>query len=174
MFTLPLSEVGKNNFIFLHVFKLLLRFIYIMEENRLLKLMVAHHGLIEALLVVFKDSLNDPQKAQESFDDFKWQTEKHFFVEEKVNFRFVLVDQEELYKIVQRLTDEHSQMLGMLGRLEDQLKKGEQVEMDALVDMLTKHREVEEKVLYPKMDELLGEYQKNLITKRINEIVIEK
>lgn len=144
------------------------------ENNGLLRLMVAHHGLIDALLVIFKDSLTDREKALKAFDDFRWQTEKHFFTEEKVNFRFIFANQEELYKIVQHLIEEHSQMLGMLGRIETQLQDGKKVEMDALADFLQKHRRTEEQMLYPKMEELLSDYQKEIIIKRINEVVLEK
>lgn len=145
------------------------------KENKILPLMVAHHGLIEVLVVVFRDSLSDNQKAKETFEDLKWQMEKHFFVEEKINFRFVFPTQEELYALVQHLLEEHDQLLGMASRIELDLKEGKkEIEIDAFVDMLTHHREVEEKVLYPKLDETLSDFQKDMIIRRINEVTIEK
>ncbi|OHA15740.1 MAG: hypothetical protein A3A10_02895 [Candidatus Tagabacteria bacterium RIFCSPLOWO2_01_FULL_42_9] len=143
------------------------------NDSRLLKLMIAHHGLIEALLAVFKDNLSDLEKAQKALDDFRWQTEKHFFAEEKINFRFVFYTQEDLYKITQHLIEEHSQILGMMNRIERQLQEKKKIELDALSDLLQRHRETEEKILYPKMDEFLSQHQKDLIIGRINEVALK-
>lgn len=144
------------------------------NDNRLLKLMIAHHGLIEVLLAVFKDSLSDSEKAPKALGDFRWQAEKHFFAEEKVNFRFVFYNQEDLYKIIRHLIEEHSQILEMINSIERQLQEKKKVELDALSDLLREHRETEEKILYPQMDELLSQYQKDLMIERINEIVLRK
>lgn len=144
------------------------------EVNRLLSLMVAHHGLIETLLVVFKDSLSQPVEAKKNFANFKWQVEKHFFVEEKIPFRFIFSEEEQLYELVKKLLEEHSQLLGMIGRVEMQLEKGEAVDMLGLQDLLTKHRKIEEQSLYPKLADMLSQEQRGLIIKRINEIALSQ
>ena len=144
------------------------------KDNRLLKLMIAHHGLIEVLLAVFKDSLSDSEKALKALGDLGWQTEKHFFTEEKVNFRFVFYNQADVYKITQHMIEEHSQILGMINKIEGQLQEKKEIELNSLSDLLQEHRETEEKILYPKMDELLSQYQKDLMIERINEVVLIK
>ena len=144
------------------------------NDNRLLKLMIAHHGLIEALLAAFKDSLSDLEKAPKALNNLSWQTEKHFFIEEKINFRFVFYNQENLYKITKHLIEEHSQILGMLKKIEGQLQKKKKIELNALSGLLREHRETEEKILYPKMDELLSQYQKDLMIEKINEVVLRE
>ena len=94
-----------------------------MEENRILKLMIAHHGLLEALLVLFRDSLDNSDEAKKIFDDFKWQMEKHFFIEEKINFGRIVAAQPGLSEVVRKLLEEHGQMLVMAGRIKEQLEK---------------------------------------------------
>ncbi len=144
------------------------------NNNGLLKLMIAHHGLIEALFQVFRDDLGDREKAKQALDNFKWQAEKHFFVEEKTGFVFVFNVQDELYKVVQELINEHSQMMGMIGRIEMQLRDGQKVEAEGFLNMLQEHRKTEEQILYPKMEKLLSQYQKDLIIERIKEVVLKK
>lgn len=144
------------------------------NDDRLLNLMIAHHGLIEVLLATFRDSLSDSEKAREVFDDFKWQIEKHFFVEENINFRFVFANREDLYKVVQRLLEEHKEMLRMMDEIEQQLQNKMKIESDALMNLLQTHAGIEENILYPKMEEFLTQYQIDLIMERINEIVLKK
>jgi len=63
--------------------------------------------------------------------------------------------------------------LGMMNRIERQLQEKKKIELDALSDLLQRHRETEEKILYPKMDEFLSQHQKDIIIGRINEVALK-
>jgi len=62
----------------------------------------------------------------------------------------------------------------MINKIEGQLQEKKEIELNSLSDLLQEHRETEEKILYPKMDELLSQYQKDLMIERINEVVLIK
>jgi len=146
-----------------------------MEENRILKLMIAHHGLLEALLVLFRDSLDNSDEAKKIFDDFKWQMEKHFFIEEKINFGRIVAAQPGLSEVVRKLLEEHGQMLVMAGRIKEQLEKdGKDVDMDGFLDLIKRHRQTEEGTLYPRMGEVLSQEEQGGIIERINEVAFKK
>ena len=135
--------------------------------------MIAHHALIETLFTVFRDSLGKSGEVGKNLADFKRQAEKHFFVEENVNFRFVFSSQRELYEIVKDLIKEHVIMLDMMKTIEEKLPGGGEAETNELQDILRHHRQVEEEVLYPEMERTLSQYQKDTIIEEINKISLE-
>jgi iron-sulfur cluster repair protein YtfE (RIC family) len=142
-------------------------------ENRLLDLMIAHHALIETLFTVFRDSLGKSEEVEKNLANFKQQAEKHFFIEESVNFRFVFSSQRELYEIVKELIKEHVEMLDIIRAIEKRLPTGGEVETNKLQDILRHHRQVEEEVLYPEMERTLSQYQKDTIIEEINKVSLE-
>ena len=138
--------------------------------------MVIHHGLLEALLTVFKDELGkSSQRAAETLDNFQWEFEKHIFGEEKVIFRLCKQQEPEICELVKKMEGEHTVMLNIL----EELKKSDlTVENEAkakkFYDFLVRHREVEENELYPRMDQELSDEVKEDIISRIDEIPIKK
>ena len=145
------------------------------NPNEISNLMVEHHALIEALLVVFKDSLGkDIKYTENSFDEFMWEFEKHIFIEEKAIFKFCASLESEICKITQNLVKEHDKMLEMLNEVKNDLVTKNQADISKFQELLVSHREIEEKDLYPDLDQMLDKAQKEMIVARINEIPFKK
>lgn len=146
-----------------------------MKKNKILNLMVIHHGLLETLWTVFRDNLDKNRKrAEETLNSFQWELEKHFFSEEKVIFRFCTKEDSESCKLVKKLWQEHTVMLEMLNQLKNDLIAKAAADTAEFHEFMIKHRELEEKELYPRLDrELLGPVKEEIIA-RINEIPIQK
>jgi hemerythrin superfamily protein len=145
------------------------------NSNEILDMMISHHALIELLLTEFKDDLDkNRQAADKSFDEFRWELDKHIFVEERVIFKFCNVVSAESCKIVFALVKEHDEMLKMINRMKEDLTANNRVDVSNFQTLLTRHREVEERKLYPKMDQELDKAQKELIMARINEIPVKR
>jgi hemerythrin-like domain-containing protein len=144
------------------------------QSNSILNLMVAHHGLLEALLAVFKDDFRASKgKAQFALDDFQWELEKHLFSEEKVLFRLCDPKNPTLCGLVLKLEREHETMLGMVMALKDNLLVKTEEDITKFQDFMVQHRDVEEKELYVHLDSELTENAKREIIRRINEVPIK-
>ena len=145
------------------------------NSNTILEIMIGNHTLIETLLLDFKDNLEkDVKLTEESFDKFRWELEKHIFVEEKVIFKFCDLPESEICKTAQDLVKDHDTMLEMLNEVKNDLVFNNKVDISNFQELLTNHRNIEEKILYPKLDQQLGETQKEIIIARINEIPLKK
>ena len=145
------------------------------NSNTILEIMLRDHALIEVLLVVFKDNLGkDIKSVEESFDKFRWELEKHIFVEEKVIFKLCDSPESEMCEIVKGLTKDHNTMLEMLNEVQNDLVTKNETDISKFQELLTNHRKIEEKTLYPKLDQILDKEQKKIIIARINEIPLKK
>ncbi len=92
------------------------------NSNTILEIMLGDHALIELLLINFKDNLSkDIELVKKLFYEFRWELEKHIFVEEKVIFKFCDLPASEMCKTVQDLTEEHDKMLEMLNEIRNKL-----------------------------------------------------
>jgi len=137
----------------------------------ILRLMARHHMMIERFLKEFEKNIGKNfALMQDSLDRFKWEEEKHIFNEEKVAFKLYGKEDPEILKVVMRLIEEHDAILEMLNTIENDLAIKDRVDISDLVNLLDRHRALEEKILYPKLDEFLSKTQKKLIIERIREI----
>ena len=137
--------------------------------------MVAHHGLLEALLTVFKGELKtDAERAWETLAAFRWEEEKHIFTEEKAIFGFCEREAPELCQLVKRLEEEHTVMLEMMDDLRDDLVAKAELDVEKFQEFMIRHRQTEEKELYPELDRVLKPEVKKEIIARINEIPMKK
>jgi hypothetical protein len=148
-----------------------------MEENKsnILNLMVAHHALLDALFALFRDQIRDGSPSSRvSLSELIWETNKHFFVEERAIFDFVPLENYGVLGTINQLKDEHITMLNDLKKFAEKLPEVKSEDMDNFHKSLESHRQVEEKDLYPKLDKELPEEQKKEIVARINEIPLTK
>jgi len=144
------------------------------NKNTILDLMIGHHALLEVLLTVLKDNLEKGSGAiRESLDEFRWQLEKHVFVEERVIFEPCRVRGSDICEVIKHLVEEHDTMMKMLNNMRDDMTKKDAAGITAFQELLKEHREVEERKLYPKLDIDLDKFQKEGIIKRINEIPLK-
>jgi hypothetical protein len=129
-------------------------------------LMVRHHAAIDLMLKLFMDETDKSSaSAKKIFEDFKWELEKHIFTEDRVIFK--LCADSEQCKLAEELSVEHKRMFDLLDKIEKDLNSSE---ASAFQYLLVGHRKREEEKLYPKLDEVLTERQKQLTFERVNEI----
>ena len=145
------------------------------KTDLILNLMVSHHGLLEILLTVVKDNLDrNMERAREALDNFQWELEKHIFSEEKVAFKYYKPEALETRELVKELEHEHAVMLETVDVLKDNLEAKTEADIAEFQEFMVKHRGLEEKDLYSKLDQQLSTATKEKIVARINEIPIKK
>lgn len=107
----------------------------------------------------------------EAFNKFKWNLEKHFFVEEKAIFIMNRdMNGEEVADIFE-LMKQHGEIMEMIKVVEKKIENGEEANFSELKDMINKHRNFEDSTFYPKLDGILNLQQKQEIMERVMEIV---
>jgi hemerythrin-like domain-containing protein len=144
------------------------------ETNKITAIMVKDHCKIQKLLNDFEEKTKQDHKAMvKSLHKFEWELEKHLFVEEKAIFTtYSPEDVTEGYKMLPELMKQHNVILNKLSNIrQDVLKRRPIQDISSFIDFLTRHKDYEEREVYPKLDEALGESQKKFIIDRINEIV---
>ena len=141
-------------------------------EKTITKIMCKEHDRIDGLLEEIGRLVDsDRERALEIFNQFKWNLEKHFFVEEKVIFSvYEAATEEESHDTLELLKD-HKEILYLVFKIEDRLKEGFKVDVSELIGQLKAHTRFENEVFYPKLDENLNDIQKALIFDRAEEIV---
>jgi len=145
------------------------------KSDLILNLMVSHHGLLEILLTVAEDDLGrNTERAREALDNFQWELEKHIFGEEKVAFKNYKVEDLETHELVKKLESEHAVMLETIDALKNGWETKTKADIAEFREFMVKHRELEEKDFYHKLDQILSEATKEEIVARINEIPIKK
>ncbi len=145
------------------------------KDNTILNLMIDHHALIEVYLSIVQNKLDEkPETVKEAFDNFKWQLEKHFFFEERSIFPSYKAGNVKIVGLIEEIISEHIMILQKTVALQEQLNKGEAIEVSDLQKTVTVHREKEEKELYPLLDEEFTPYQKETTAKKIGAIVMQR
>ena len=144
------------------------------EENDILSLMVKDHCKIEKLLDDLKRHIDkDHPRIKESFYKFEWELEKHLFVEEKVIFTSYNPENvSEGYKMLPELTKQHNFIISKLNNWRKDIQNKRRIDgFNEFKRFMMKHRDFEEKEVYPRLDQSLDETQKKQIIERIDEIV---
>jgi hemerythrin superfamily protein len=131
------------------------------------KLLMKEHGrLLFYLTVLSNESSED--KLKEIFDNFKWNLQKHFFVEEKAIFNFYEKVKSDDVNNIFELMGEHGDLLELMKIVEEDFNKEK---IEDLKKLLIKHQNFEDKFFYPKLDSILNENQREELIKKINEII---
>jgi len=106
---------------------------------------------------------------KELFNEFKWNLEKHFFVEEKVIFELCNSSCGDKIPEIFDLMKEHGEIINLINKIDS----GNNIEENMLNmnKMLIKHSETEDDDFYPLLDEKLSEERKLEILSRVKEIV---
>ena len=144
-----------------------------MKSTEILELMVQDHAkLIKFLGIVEKNLKENSDETISSFNTFEWNLEKHFFVEERAIFTWYNPDfVDEGYKIFLDLTKQHTAILEKLRLLKKDLQNNKMPDFTDFKNMLMKHKNYEEKNVYPTLDQQIDEGEKFFIIERINEII---
>lgn len=145
-----------------------------MDSKKILDLMVEQHALLDTLFMAFKSALAvNEQSARESFDELFKETKRHFFIEEQAIFNLLPWKKPEVLEMVNGLKKEHVILMGQLEQVEKDLNAIKNIEADYTA-ILKRHVAIEEKMLYPMLDQKLNDQEKTLIVSRINELPIKE
>jgi len=142
------------------------------EQQSILSLMTKDHEDIEQLINKLDESIDkDYETMKNAFENFEWKLEKHLFVEEKAIYTFYeptdIVNGYEMLPIIMK---QHNYILNTLSIMRRQVRNGKKPEDHLqLKSFLHKHKNYEEREVYPKLDESLNASQKKQVIDRINE-----
>ncbi|MEK6827471.1 MAG: hemerythrin domain-containing protein [Nanoarchaeota archaeon] len=136
-------------------------------------LMLQHHAVVNKFLSNFeKISEKDSWKMKDSFRIFKWNLEKHFFIEE-ANF-FVVADKDNRTELSQlnNLLKDHKDLMIVLNNLNEDLDRGKKPVTGILKELLFAHERRETDSFYPMLDKRLSEKEKKEIIKKASDIIL--
>jgi hypothetical protein len=138
------------------------------------QLMKEEHKKINEMLQDFeKSETKDYKESKNLFEKFKWNLDKHFFIEEKVIFHiYNLSSEEENFDIINLLKD-HKDIMWLISKVEESLNKNIKPEVIELKKLLIAHAALEDQIFYPRLDKELNEEEKALIIGRFDEIIGE-
>lgn len=105
------------------------------------------------------------------FNEFRWNLEKHFFVEEKAIFDVCNSDCGEKVSEIFDLMKEHGDIIFLMNEISDESENNPKPNLSEIKKILAKHSEFEDENFYPLLDEKLSEEKKYEILSRIKEIV---
>jgi len=141
------------------------------------ELMIAEHLRIEAMLNVFErereliSNEGDFINLKKIFSKFKWNLEKHFFVEERAIFTLCEGMQGEIVSDIFELMNEHGEILELIKEIEKTLEENIKPETGKLKQLLQRHKNLEDGTFYPALDKSLNEQQKQELSERIKEVL---
>jgi hemerythrin-like domain-containing protein len=144
------------------------------KSNKILSLMTKDHFKIEELLNNLENNnKTDFESMSKSFYKFEWELEKHIFIEEKAIFTSYRPDNVvEGFKILPELTNQHNFILNTINNWRNEVRKKRNLtNIYSFKEFLIKHKNYEEKEVYPKLDQALSEREKKHIIAKINEII---
>ncbi len=146
------------------------------KSTNIVPLMVKDHRKIEQLLDNFEASIDKDYKTMaKAFNDFEWHLEKHIFVEEKAIYtQYSPEDVASGYKMLPALTKQHNYIVNQLAIWRKDVRNKRNItDFNNLKEFIIRHKNFEEKDVYPLLDQVLDEEQKTQILQKINEIFIK-
>ena len=138
--------------------------------------MIKDHLRILSLFDGFEITFNqDLINRLESLYKFEWHIEKHLFIEERAIFSSLKVDKDtrEELNLFLKISEQHTEIINEIKKLYNNLKNDIDIDTMKLRDILNQHLNFEEKVAYPKLDEIITETEKNLLLNQIQDIIYE-
>jgi len=144
-----------------------------MKSTAILDVMVKDHNhLVKYLKDVENNLTSDFQILLNLFNRFKWNLEKHFFVEERAIFTSYNPNNiENGYHYFSELSKKHTIILEKVESLGKSIQMGESLDFSELKTLLLKHQKYEEEKVYPVLDLEIDEGEKHLMIERINDVL---
>jgi len=121
----------------------------------------------------------DHEKIQELLDNvretpdldnlnmFRWEFEKHVFVEENAIF-CLFKDSNEKNSEIMKILDDHEVLLKMLVTYENAISRSIRMGFDGFCQLLSEHKDYEDDIIYPRLDKNLTESEKKDIINNIS------
>ena len=123
--------------------------------------MLEEHERLHLLLDNFEKTLkNNAFLAGKKLDVFKWNLEKHFFLEERAVFVAYSNKSENEKTEIDKLIKEHINILSLLSDLEKEFLLGRKPDFSELNEMMRLHSKFENELFYPKLEKELDDEQK--------------
>ncbi|MEF8846846.1 MAG: hemerythrin domain-containing protein [Candidatus Paceibacterota bacterium] len=145
--------------------------------EKISKHMEDHHKIIDALFEGFENEVGgEREKVVEVFERFKWELQKHIFLEEKAIFSFCqkcYIGEDKVTDIAADMVKTHDEILEKLNDLENELILEDDFDVSELKDLLLKHEKEEDSKLYPVLDERLDSLHKKIVIKKVKEFPIK-
>lgn len=143
-----------------------------MKSTSILDLMIKDHKHLFQKLNDLEDIKDrDISYITKKFNDFRWNLEKHFFVEERAIFTFYNPEKiDEGYDIFSDISKQHTNILEKIETLNKKLENWEPFDLTEIKGLLNKHRQFEENNVYPKLDREISDGEKRFMIERIEEV----
>jgi hemerythrin-like domain-containing protein len=140
--------------------------------KKITEVMCEEHRRIEKILEEFEKLVHiDFGSSKDAFNKFKWNLEKHLFVEEKVIFEVCNSDCGEEVSEIFDLMQEHGEIIGLIKEIEKKLFMNFKPNLSVMKELLEKHVYFEENRFYPMLDKELSTERKQEIFERAEEIL---
>lgn len=136
-------------------------------------LMLKHHRIINGFLGDFeKVSAKDFNEMKNRFNIFKWNLEKHMFIEEK-NI-FIVADKNNKVEAFQlkNLLKDHKDITAITENMSEDINNETKPNVSILRELLFAHEGREIESFYPLLDDRLSDEEKGDIINRVNDIVL--
>ncbi|UCF13135.1 MAG: hemerythrin domain-containing protein [Thermoplasmatales archaeon] len=136
------------------------------------EVMARDHDKIVGLINDFGKCIElEKQTLKKAYQTFTWELEKHIFTEEKVIFtKYEPEDEREGYEMIPQLMQEHNKIYKKLREMKKSIKSRGTCDFKEFKKIMIKHKDFEEKSVYPKLDQELDETTKKMIVNRIGEV----
>ncbi len=143
-----------------------------MKKETILRFMLREHGILRDLLATFRAySDRNSKRAEIAFKKFKNKQKTHVFIEEKGIFNF----NKKIKKIsiLKLIVAQHKAIEEMIKKILTDLDNEEDPTKGVIVlqASLYNHVNLEEKKLYPKIDEQITDEEREKILKKIYKIL---
>jgi len=129
------------------------------DKISIAELLLKHHSYIEALYEDFKKKNlgTDYDVIRESFNILEQNLKKHLSTEEDTIFKFCDLSSKTVTDSIHTLITQHFTIREMLNTIRRALESGAKIDISGLDKLLISHKNFEDWVFYPKLDEELDE-----------------
>jgi hemerythrin len=125
-----------------------------------MSLFLEDHKRITGLLLAFNKQIDtkEPQ-SKETFEQLHQALITHFHQEEFLysNYRNITG---EIIPVIKTIRKEHQFILKRLAKIKNSLEKGSEIDLGNLLSLLERHKNVEDRLLYPELDRILSDSEK--------------
>lgn len=143
-----------------------------MKTTAILDLMIRDHRQILSYLDDVERNIDkDFHLMQDSFHRFQWNLEKHFFVEERAIFiSYFPNESSQDYHYFSDLMNQHENIFATFNMMRNKMEILTKNELMKFKEMLVKHKNFEEKQIYPVIEKEIDDIEKQYILDRIRDI----
>lgn len=137
---------------------------------RISEVMIEEHARLTKMLLNLIKNIENKKEIRKIFIEFKWNLEKHFFIEEKAIFS-AYGSKIEVGRKVVNLIEEHKEMLSILKEAEKEIDKGKFPDLSKFKKIMLRHQEIEDDYFYTGLENNLNEDLKAEILDKTSEII---